>query len=271
MDRNLKPFLRWVGGKTRFIPHLIKYLPNNFKDKRFIEPFLGTGSMFLNIKPQKAILSDINEELINCFRFVKANPVLIRKYLLEIVNKHSKKNYYNVRYKFNSSALSAKQAARFIYLNKTSFNGIYRVNKNGEYNVPYGYIKKPVLPLNGELIAISNILKSAEIYNLDYTEILSKAKEGDFVYIDPPYPPLSRTSFFNHYSVDRFSEENHVELSNTLNKLKKKNCLILISNADTQEIRTLYKGWSIKSIPTTRWVSCKSERIKVRELIIKNY
>lgn len=271
MEKKLKPFLRWAGGKSRFISHLTKYFPQDFKERLFIEPFLGTGSMFLAVKPNKAILSDINGDLINCFICVKENPDLVRKYLVDFVNYHNKKFYYKVRKKFNYSSLSVKQAARFIYLNKTSFNGIFRVNKNGEYNVPYGYIRKPVLPLNGELKKISGALKAAKIYNLDYSEILGKAESGNFIYVDPPYPPLNSTSFFNHYSVDRFDYKKHLELSKQLNELKKKNCLILISNADTPEIRNLYKGWKIESIPVTRWVSCKSKRIKVRELIIKNY
>ena len=271
MESKIKPFLRWAGGKNRFISHLIKYIPPDYKDRLFLEPFLGAGSMFLTIKPNKAILSDINEDLINCFICVKENPTLVRKYLVELVNYHNKKKYYEVRKIFNNSKLSARQAARFIYLNKTSFNGIFRVNNRGEYNVPYGYIKKPVLPLNGELKKISIALKVARIYNSDYSEILAKAKKGNFIYVDPPYPPLNSTSFFNHYSIDRFNYEKHLELSEQLNELKGKNCLILISNADTTKIRKLYKGWDINSVPITRWVSCKSQRIKVRELIIKNY
>jgi DNA adenine methylase len=269
--KKAKPFLRWVGGKTKLISHLIKHVPADYMDRNYFEPFLGAGSFFLSIHPKRSTLSDLNKELINCFLSVKNRPQLVKKYLLLYSRHHSKRNYYKVRKQFNSSELSFKQAARFLYLNKTSYNGIFRVNSEGEYNTPYGYIKKPVLPVNGELTKISRSLRGSKILNLSYEDALDMTGKGDFLYIDPPYPPLNGTAFFNHYTTDRFDFEEHEELAERLNKLKEKKRLILISNAAIPKIRKLYKGWNIVSIPITRWVSCKSERIKVKELIIKNY
>ena len=215
----VKPFLRGAGGKSKLIRYLVDHIPIDYQERYYFEPFLGAGSMFLALLPKQSIISDVNKNLINCYVGIQQKPLLIKSYLIELNKINSKRHYYQIRQQFNNSQLTYKQAARFIYLNKTSYNGLFRVNTKGEYNVPYGYIKKPALPLNGELQRISKALKNVKIRNISYDKSLEEAKKGNFIYVDPPYPPINGTAFFNHYSVDRFNYEEHQKLSEKLTHL----------------------------------------------------
>lgn len=269
--KRIKPFLRWAGGKTHLIDKLIQFVPKDFKEKVYREPFLGGGAMFFALRPSKAILSDLNPHLINCYKMVRDHPKLVYLYISQYANQHSLAFYYRIRDEYNKSKFSIKQAARFIYLNKTSFNGIFRVNKRGEFNVPYGKKDKPALPTLDQLESISCILKNAMLTTSSYEEILKDAKKDEFIYLDPPYPPLNGTAYFTHYTKERFGEDDQLKLFKTANKLIKRNCLVMISNADTLDIRNLYKNWNIYSIPVTRWITCKTKKHKVNELVITNY
>ena len=159
----VKPILRWAGGKQNIIKILVSLLPDDIDFRRYREPFLGAGSLFLSILPKKSILSDANEHLIKCFQFVRDNPELVSKYLNIHKNNDCKKYYYKIRDKYNNSIFSATQAARFIYLNKACYNGIFRVNQKNEFNVPYGNKKNICIPTGKELILISQALKNAKI------------------------------------------------------------------------------------------------------------
>jgi DNA adenine methylase len=267
----LKAFLRWAGGKVHITQHLIKYVPRDFNKYTYWEPFLGGGSMFFALSPDKAILSDLNVHLINCYKMVRNHPDKVHYYLKTLSRKNNKEIYYKLREVYNKSQHSIKQAARFIYLNKTSYNGIFRVNKFGLYNVPFGRKERPTFPSLDALRCVSVSLRRAKLYSGSYEKILKNVRKGDFVYLDPPYPPLNGTSFFTHYTKERFGEYEQSNVLEVANRISRLGCRVMISNADIPLIHNFYKDWNISAIPVTRWITCKSSRHKVNELVITNY
>jgi len=267
----VKPFLRWAGGKSRLTKYLKEYLPKEFG--RYWEPFLGSGALYFCLFPTNAYLSDSNSDLISCFRYVRDYPQRISSYLFEHAERNSEEYYYYIRDIYNRSAQSVAQAARFIYLNKTSFNGIFRVNMNGAYNVPYGQKDSPSLPTLSELVLISNRLKFAELEPHSYEALVNNQsiQSKDFIYLDPPYPPLNGTSNFTHYTAKRFSWEDQERVADVANSLSQKGCFVMVSNSDVPRIRELYKGWNISVLPVVRWIAANGVRHKVNELVITNY
>lgn len=272
-NKLIKPFLRWAGGKTSSIPFLKSHLPKNFLSiKNYYEPFLGAGSLFFSLTPNHAILSDLNRDLTECYKAIKKDSALISKYLSQHKKKNSKNYYKEMRIKYNRSKYSISKAALFIYLNKTCFNGIWRVNKKGEFNVPYGHKEPPSLPSKEQFKNIVQVLSKAEIYNLDYKEAVKKAGNGDFIYLDPPYPPLNKTSKFAHYTKERFSKEDHEEVAEVSRELSKKGCLVMISNSSIDFIRSLYKeDFNIYELEVWRWIRADGKRYKIKEVVITNY
>ena len=275
MSHNQKaaPFIRWVGGKSKLIKHLKNYVPSDFcGGNYYYEPFLGAGSLFFHLTPQKAYLSDSNKDLIECYNAIKSDPEIISKHLKQHLENNCKEYYYKMRDEYNSSKPSIIKSALFIYLNKSCFNGIWRVNKKGHFNVPYGYKEPPSLPSNEDLLKISNALSNAELVHKDYKDAVISASKGDFVYFDPPYPPLNGTSYFTHYTKERFNREDHAELALIVKELTKKGCLVMISNADIPYIKSLYKdSFNVYGLEVTRWIRTDGKRYKVGELIITNY
>jgi DNA adenine methylase len=269
----VKPFLRWAGGKTRLIRFLDNHLPPDLSNgSRYYEPFLGAGSLFFRLEPSRATLSDNNKDLIECFQAVRKRSDLVSKYLRQHLLNTCEEYYYKMREKYNTSKPSIARASLFIYLNKTCFNGIWRVNKKGQFNVPYGFKEPPCLPSKDELLGASKALKKAKILHMDYKEIIRYVKERDFIYFDPPYPPLNGTSYFTHYTRERFTKRNHRELAHVAKFVRKKGCFILISNADTPYIRSLYeKDFNIFELEVTRWIRTDGKRYKVEEIAITNY
>ena len=266
-----KPILRWVGGKTHITRKLLQFLPEDFYERLYFEPFLGGGSLFFASKPHKAYLSDANIALINCYKYVREKPKLISLYLKTHLKNSSEPYYYCIRKIYNRSNLSAAQAARFIYLNKTCFNGIFRVNKNGEFNVPYGRKDPPLLPSTEELISAAMALKKANLTTMSFENIGETINNYSFVYLDPPYPPLNGTANFTHYTKDRFVDSDQKKLSIKVKEVDKKGAKFIMTNADTPLIREFYSNYKIIQISTTRYVTCKSKKHQVRELIITNY
>ena len=267
----LKPFLRWAGGKVKILHRLTKNLPADVSERTYHEPFLGAGSMFFALKPSKAYLSDANTHLISCYEYVHYNPDRVYYYLKEHARKTCSAYYYYIRGLYNKSKPSAAQAARFIYLNKTCFNGIFRVNIDGEFNVPYGKKEPPFLPTLNQLRITSDLLWNAELSSQLFEESLQEVKKGDFVYLDPPYPPLNGTSNFTHYTKDRFNDIDQERLANLVHELNMLGALVMISNADTPLIRKLYKNFHLNPLSVTRTITCKKARHKVDELVITNY
>jgi DNA adenine methylase len=267
----IEPLLRWAGGKRFLVTRFQNFLPSDFYNCVYHEPFLGSASLFFALQPTRAILSDANAHLINCYKFVRECPELIADYLRDHLKKTSQRYYYQVRKVYNRSGFSAAQAARFIYLNRTCFNGIFRVNRKGEFNVPYGWKESPIVPDRNWLRKASESLKGTILKVADFERALEGPSRGDFVYLDPPYPPLNRTSNFHRYTKDGFSLADHKRLAEICYDLDNRGCLIMMSNADIPVIRRLFAGFKVSSLPVTRYITCKSIKHQVRELIITNF
>lgn len=269
-----RPFLQWVGGKREMINNYIDLLPKKYN--KYYEPFLGGGAMFFHLKPKEAILNDSNQELIKTYEGVRDNPQKVINYLKELKKRHSK-NFYNkirdIDRKFNLIELSNDEiAARMIYLNQTCFNGLYRVNKSGQFNVPIGSSLDRLICDNGAITNASALLKNTTIINKDFEDSLSTARKNDFVYLDPPYYPISKYSDFNRYTKEKFYKEDQERLKKVVDELSKKGVKVMLSNSDCEFINVLYSSYNIHKVLSTRNLNCKKDkRNKVSELIITNY
>ncbi len=265
-------FLKWVGGKRR----LINKLEFPKKIERYFEPFLGAGSVFFYIKqkynPKFCMISDINKDLINTFKAVKNHPKRLMDYLYYFKKRNSKKFYYFIRKRFNENKIKGiRRCAAFIYLNKTCYNGIYRVNSKNEFNVPYGKYKNPEIYNKETIMSASELLKGVKINCCDYRHIKDHIKKEDFVYLDPCYDPIKKTSFAN-YTPKRFCKLDRVELAKFIEFIENKNTNFLLSNNNLPGIKNLYCRFNIKKILSSRCISSVSYgRGKVIELAINNY
>ena len=264
-QRPLKPFLKWAGGKRWFVTNHSDLLPRNFK--RYIEPFLGSGAVYFHLRPKRALLGDFNEDLIETYQAIKENWKLVYRYLREHHKNHSHEYYYKMR----DSALSsrASRAARFIYLNRTCWNGLYRVNQNGVFNVPKG-TKDSVIFDDDRFDEISNVLQCAKLYACDFEELIDKAKEGDLVFVDPPYTVRHNHNAFIKYNEKLFSWFDQERLFYALKRAQKRGAHVVGTNAYHKCIRELY-GTSFGSLPVSRNspISSKVEsRKSFEELVI---
>ncbi|HXG06216.1 MAG TPA: DNA adenine methylase [Nitrososphaera sp.] len=269
------PFVKWAGGKTQLLATLDSRVP---PFTRYFEPFLGGGAFFFHLASRldfTAYLSDANSELVNAYNVVKNNvEELIRA--LEAHEKRYRKNPKRYYYKLRSQqpADMIEAAARFITLNKTCYNGLYRVNRSGRFNVPMGRYSNPTICDRDQLRKASAALNysDAKIIAADYRQVLEKARAGDFVYLDPPFIPLSRTANFVEYTKDGFGKKDQVELAAVFRDLDRKGCKILLSNSDTELVRELYSGFVQTRAGVMRAISCKgSMRTGYSELLISNY
>jgi len=265
-------FLKWAGSKSKLLPQLIDLLPK--KIDNYFEPFLGSGAMLFymlhNRNIKKAYASDINPELINTFLIVKNKPLKLIESLKEHQKNHSKEYYYKVRNNIPNNNLD--KASRFIYLNKTCFNGLYRVNSKGLFNVPIGSYKNPAILQKERILKASKLLKIVEFKVSDYKETLKKVKKNDFVYLDPPYHPLEDKNSFTKYSKNDFSEKDQESLKKYCDQLDKKGINFLQSNSYTSFIKKLYEDYKKRVVLANRMINCKaSGRGKIREFAIYNY
>lgn len=265
-----QPFVKWVGGKRGIIEQLIAHLPSNFED--YYEPFVGGGALFyeLNGKVKKAYLSDINFDLVITYNVVKKQPLALIELLKLHAKKHSEKHYYSVRSDHNNQN-PLEIAARFLYLNKTGYNGLYRVNKKNEFNVPMGRYTNPNIVQEKNILECSNALTKAIIQYRSFDSI--KPGAGDFVYFDPPYHPTAVNSFTKYTKLD-FTENDQVRLRDFAVKLNKNGVKIMLSNSKTEFIEDIYKnrGFKIHVVEAPRTVNCKpKQRNSVEELLITNY
>ena len=267
----IRPFLRWAGGKFHLAAMLCEFVPDDIQMRRYFEPFFGAGSLFFSLQHPKAFLSDANSHLMECYREVRDHSISVARHLRGHQSKDCEDYYYVVRDAYNRSPPGTARAARFIYLNRTGFNGVFRVNRSGRYNVPYGRKKSARFPTPAELDGAAALLRTARLRDCDYLKALRSARAEDFIYLDPPYPPLNGTSFFTHYTTDRFDIDNQAKVAACVKELHKRGCLVMISNADTREIRSLYKGFSIQSLSVRRFVTSSSIKHSVDEVIITNY
>lgn len=264
-----KPFLKWAGGKTRLLSILRQRIPPQ-PFRRYFEPFVGGGAFFFDLAPDEAVLSDSNPELISCYEVVRdAADELIAELSHYRVNEEE---FYRVRALQPSDLSPLERAARFIYLNKTCFNGVYRVNKNGQFNTPFGHYKYVSLVAEDNLRRASELLKRAVITCQNYQSVLSSAGEGDFVYFDPPYMPVSKYSDFKRYTKEFFYEADHERLAQAYRSLSERGCFVLLSNSYQEKIADLYSGFYQTKVQVPRFVNCRGEgRGNVTELLISNY
>lgn len=270
----VKPFLKWVGGKRQLLPAIQKYIPK--KIDLYCEPFVGGGAVFFHIQPKRAIINDLNTELINVYDTIQNDL----EALVEDLKTH--KNDSDYFYKIRSldrednfkSISSVKRASRIVYLNKTCYNGLYRVNNSGEFNAPFGKYKNPNIVNEPILKAVNKYLSSneIEIFNIDYEKLLTQIPQNSFVYLDPPYYPVSESSNFTGYVQGGWGMHDQVRLKNACDNLNERGVKFLLSNSASDFIKDLYSGYEINVVKATRAINSNADkRGEVDEVLIKNY
>lgn len=269
-----RPFLKWAGGKTQLADALLERMPVTFNV--YHEPFLGSGAIFFRLyreqKIRHAVLSDVNAELIDTYLAVRDCATEVIKSLSEFP--HQEKFYYDIRAKDPWKLSLSERAARMIYLNKTGYNGLYRVNRQGMFNVPFGRYKSPKYLDKENLLAVSHALQNIEILCVSFETVVERVSPGDWVYFDPPYVPVSGTANFTSYHASGFSVKDQERLRDTCIELSKKNVYITLSNSDTEVIRSLYglSCFAIDEVLANRAINCNgAKRGKITELVITNY
>lgn len=270
----LTPYLKWVGGKRQLLPTILSHVPQEYGT--YYEPFLGGGALLFALQPKQAVVSDSNSELINTYRVIRD---ALSDLVIELQGyRKTKDDYYFIRaldrLEGFKTISSVKRAARFLYLNKTCFNGLHRVNSKGQFNTPYGYYKSPTILDRDKIDLVQEYLSSNQvsILNCDYEETLWTASKGDFVYLDPPYEPLSATSSFTGYSATGFSQEDQRRVKEVVDRLTRIGVKVLISNSYCPFIEELYQEYSQVQVLASRAINSKGDgRGKITELLIKNY
>lgn len=273
---SLPMFLKWAGGKRRILKDLEPLFPERVE--RYFEPFLGAGCVFFFVKqkyqPRSSMISDVNADLIQTYKTVRDAPDELMHFLKYFKRNNSEEFYYKVRKDFNAHAFEGhKRSAAFIYLNKTCYNGLYRVNLKNEFNVPYGRYESPEVYASEEIMRASELLQGVKIECQDYKAILPSMQKDDFAYLDPCYDPIKRTSFVQ-YTPDRFSVSDRLDLFEFITAAKDRGAKILLSNNNIPEMRKLYTKpkFKIHEIAALRSVGSKKEsREKVVELAISSY
>lgn len=275
----VKPFLKWAGGKRQLLPEIEKYLPTDFND--YYEPFVGGGAVFLAIQNKKTTINDFNASLINTYKVVRDDVEALIQ-LLKIHEEHNSSDYYYELRSWDRSDLineksNVELAARFIYLNKTGFNGLYRVNKKNQINVPYGKYKHPAI-VNAEVLrAVSQYLESSntEIMNGDFAAAVATAKKGDFVYFDPPYAPVvDDKSSFVSYTLNGFNDDDQRRLYATFKALDERGVYVMLSNSSVEFIHDLYADYqeTTQIVHANRAINSNAKgRGKVDEVLVMNY
>ncbi|MDP2637027.1 MAG: DNA adenine methylase [bacterium] len=258
-----RPFLKWVGGKRSILSELLARMPKDYKN--YCEPFIGGGALFFAAQPERAYLSDVNYQLVLAFLAVKHEVEGVIANLKIHAARHSKEYYLRARERLGKEKEQAKIGALLIYLNKTCYNGLYRVNKAGEFNVPIGSYDDPAILDEDNLRAVSGALQSAEIKQHEFWQ--AKVETGNFYYLDPPYHKV-----YDSYAAGRFGDGDHKRLAAFCRELDKAGCPFMVSNSDTPLIRSLYGKFKIEQVMASRFVSCKpTQRGKETELVIRNY
>ena len=273
---NLQPFTKWTGGKPQLLGELRSYMPETYG--RYFEPFVGGGALFFDLAPEKAVINDFNEELINAYRQIKNNPAELINLLIKHKENNSKDYYLELRSADRDGRISrmtgVERAARILYMLRVDFNGLYRVNSKNQFNVPYGRYKNPKIVDVDLLYQISEYLNEndVEILQTDFAEAVKDAQTGDFVYFDPPYIPLNETSSFTSYTHEGFSYEEQIRLRNTFKELTERGVYAMLSNSSSPLVEELYKDFNIYFVEAQRTNGAKSSsRGKISEIIVTNY
>lgn len=271
------PFLKWAGGKRRLARHLATLCPDRIE--RYVEPFLGSGALFLYLAQTRpgfsALLSDSNAELVNVYRCVRDSVGELADALEEHERRYYKKperHYYHVRDDFGPQG-RVERAARMIFLNKTCYNGLYRVNRAGKFNVPHGTYVRPAICNKDALLSASKILNKpgVSIRRADYASAILACRPGDLVYLDPPYLPLTKTASFTDYTSESFGYDDHVALAKEFQRLSDLGCTVVLSNSNSVRIRRLYEGFAIQTVGISRSINCNADRRTGQsELVVTN-
>lgn len=275
-NKLIVPFLKWVGGKRQLIPEIKKMLPKGIANRPYYEPFIGGGALLFDLQPKQAVINDYNEELINVYCVIRDNP----NELIEDLKKHKNtaEYFYEIRsldrQPLFNNLTKVERASRIIYLNKTCYNGLYRVNNAGEFNSPFGKYKNPNIINEPVIKAVSKYLNlnQIQISNSDYEVILRDIPANSFVYLDPPYHPVSETSNFTGYIQGGWNESEQLRLRDVCNKLNANGVKFLLSNSASDFIKEIYSAYNIKTVQANRAVnSISSKRGQVNEFLICNY
>ncbi|MBE2221209.1 MAG: DNA adenine methylase [Anaerolineae bacterium] len=267
----LKPFLKWAGGKQRLITQYQDYFPDFQDINRYYEPFIGGGAVFFHYQPETAVLADRNQTLMDVYRAVQQNVDAV---IAALKPHHNDADYfYEVRAWDEAKLTLAERAARIIFLNKTCFNGLFRENSKGKFNVPFGRYKKPKICNEVRLRQAAAALQSVTLMAADFENVVETAVAGDFVYFDPPYAPLTATSSFTQYDKDGFALADQIRLSETVDILTKRNCKVMLSNSSAPIIYDLYaKDYRLVEMQARRNINSKAtHRGPIKELLILNY
>jgi DNA adenine methylase len=262
-----KSFLKWAGGKTRYAKTLVSLAPDYSGSYR--EPFLGSGAVFFELRPLRAVLSDANSELIGCFEVVASDPHSVMALLDDMPN--TPEHFEQVRRQDSQSLSPCERAARVIYLNKTSFRGLWRVNRHGQFNTPYGAYNRPYY--NREtLLRASKALAVAEFLTGDFEDAIDKAEAGDWVYLDPPYVPLGGWADFKRYTANQFGEKDHIRLYHAMARADQKGVFVTLTNSDTPFVRDLFgSGFRTFQLTTRRDINLQSAKRQSSDLVVTNY
>lgn len=273
----MQPFIKWAGGKRQLIPAIYERLPETYNT--YYEPFLGGGAVLFSLNPNKAVVSDVNKVLVSAYKQIKKNVTKLMKKLDELTNEHNlsinkKEFYYLMRARYNELLLKEdydlETVALFIYLNKTCFNGLYRVNAKGGFNVPFNNKDNVKLYEKENLIEMSLYLKGVKIRNCDFEKTVKSAQEGDFVFFDSPYAPLKEDSF-ESYTATGFSLSEHQRLAKVFKELDQRGVYCMLTNHNTDLINELYKDFHIDVVSVKRMINRNAAGRKGEEVIIKNY
>jgi DNA adenine methylase len=277
----VRPFLKWAGGKRQLLPEIVKYVPKMTSKHTYYEPFIGGGALLFELQPPKAVINDTNKELINCYKVIRDSLDELMEELSKDKYSNSETSYYEMRDLDRSTKKyeilsEVEKAARIIYLNKTCYNGLFRVNSQGQFNVPFGRYKNPNFLDDAVLRAVNKYLNSNDItlLNQDFAEAVKDAKRGDFVYFDPPYDPVSETASFTGYDVNGFNRNEQERLKKVFDDLTVKGCKVMMSNSCTDFILDLYKHYqdTTKKVRATRSINSNAlKRGMVDELLVLNY
>lgn len=265
--KEARPFLKWAGGKSQLLEQFRPLFPKF--SGTFHEPFLGGGAVFFELQPYKAVLTDLNEDLINTYVVVRDQTDELLQLLQEHKDKNDKTYYYEIRALRSEQLTEVQRAARLIYLNKTCFNGLYRVNKKGEFNVPFGNYKNPKILDEYNLRVVSKALQGVQVSVAGFETVLNRARPGDFIYFDPPYHPINGTSKFTDYTSTAFGIEEQIKLAEVFGQLARKGIKAMLSNSDTPFIRELYSDFPQVTVQARRAINSKSNgRGPINEVVI---
>ena len=271
-----RPFLKWAGGKTQLLTQLEALFPPPGEVKRYLEPFVGSGAVFFHLhnahRPETIVLADSNADLIDTYRAIRDDVDAVIRTLRRHRKAHSKEHYYRVRALDGSQLSRCERAARTIYLNKTCFNGLYRVNSKGRFNVPLGRYRNPPILDAPNLRAVASALRDVELKVADFRATLEYARTGDFVYFDPPYEPLSPTSSFTAYTRGSFGERDQEALAGVFRALSDMGCRVMLSNSDTPLVHRLYREFWIQRVDARRSINSNGNRRgRIAEAVVCSY